>query len=158
MIIHRKGSLFDAPPQSVLVHACNARGVWGAGVAAQMKERFPTAFEAYAAQCRLGMLADPSGRSDEVGRYAIHNSDEYMVVSLITSDKWGSRVDPPESILLATRMALHRLMTIWGSLSGVQFHSPRFNSGLFKVPWTQTEAVLREVVDAYNVNWTVWTP
>jgi len=51
---HRTQNLFSniSPSQTtIIIHACNTQGVWGAGVALEMKKRFPDAFEAYRAYC-----------------------------------------------------------------------------------------------------------
>jgi O-acetyl-ADP-ribose deacetylase (regulator of RNase III) len=43
----RFGNLL-AVERGILVHGCNARGVMGAGIALQIKQHFPQAFEVYA--------------------------------------------------------------------------------------------------------------
>ena len=46
------GSIFDTlPPYSILVHQCNALGVMGAGLAAEVKKRWPAAYEKYHEAC-----------------------------------------------------------------------------------------------------------
>lgn len=38
-------NLFDVLHGSILVHACNAQGVMGRGIAKEMKEKFPKNYE-----------------------------------------------------------------------------------------------------------------
>ena len=40
-------NLFDAPWDALLIHACNTQGVWGSGIAAQLKKAYPDAFMQY---------------------------------------------------------------------------------------------------------------
>ena len=144
MIKYKKGSLFDAPPGVILVHACNAQGVWGSGIALQFKERFPYSFKNYNMNCTAGLSPVGSG-------YVI---DE-KVGCLITSENYGSEVDSPEEILLNTAIALTQLCD---TRQNTDFHSNKFNSGLFDVPWEMTEYILNKVLRLYpHVSWTVWS-
>lgn len=148
-IEYKKGSLFEAPPGSVLVHACNAQGVWGSGIAAEFKKRFPKSFEEYRRFCE-----SHSPRSDAVGQY--FESSE-GIVCLITSENYGDKVDPPGRILENTLKALAQLVREQGLRCNV--HSNKFNSGLFNVPWEFTEAAIRVSYDLSTYSpWTVWDP
>ena len=51
MIQYKKMSLFDAPENSIITHACNAQGVWGSGIAKEFKKRYSNAFEVYYEHC-----------------------------------------------------------------------------------------------------------
>ena len=48
MITYRRGNLL-ATPDNLIVHGCNAQGVMGSGVAKAIREKYPKAFEEYAA-------------------------------------------------------------------------------------------------------------
>ncbi|KAK4205807.1 hypothetical protein QBC40DRAFT_214856 [Triangularia verruculosa] len=52
ILAYQKGDLFDAPPNSVLIHACNTIGKWGGGIAATFKKYYPAAFEIYREHCQ----------------------------------------------------------------------------------------------------------
>lgn len=152
-INHRSGNLFDAPKRTVLVHACNTRGVWGSGVAAEFKRRYPEAFTWYHSICAQAEFeADLRGSAD-----ILDGPDyEHAVGVLYTSKSFGAQVDPPEMILQATAAALHTLLL---ERPKGDYHSPRFNSGLFRVPWVHTEALLESALALYpDATWTVWTP
>lgn len=154
-LIHRTGSLFEAPPGAALVHSCNGQGVWGAGVAVQMKARFPAAFEKY----RLRYASTPWARLRGVPQ--VSHCPPFWVASLPVSEQYGARRDPPGRIVEATRAALQGLLAPepWGVAARPrEFHSPRISAGLFGVPWEMTEAVIAELVRQHEVSWTVWTP
>ncbi|KAF5335626.1 hypothetical protein D9758_014801 [Tetrapyrgos nigripes] len=46
-IAHIKGDLFSAPPNTILVQACNTLGSWGAGITKAFKERYPSPTSVY---------------------------------------------------------------------------------------------------------------
>jgi ADP-ribose 1''-phosphate phosphatase len=148
MIQYKKGSLFDAPKGSLLVHSCNARGVWGSGIAAEFKRRFPKSFEEYQKYCSVsrGTTGVSFVTSENVG-------------CLFTSNSFGMEVDAPPTIIGNTMLALRDLFK--HNHLPQEVHSNKFNSGLFNVPWEYTEAVLRGTLGSFpevEVTWTVWDP
>lgn len=141
MIIYKKGDLFkEAPSNAMLLHACNCQGVWGSGIAKTMKEKFPEEFRLYQKYAHDMYQLMAEGEvivSDAVGTALITN----RVVSLFTSINYGSKVSSPENILIHTKNALEDLVKKTPCL---EFHLPKINSGLFKVPWEETEKILNE--------------
>jgi ADP-ribose 1''-phosphate phosphatase len=146
-IVNVKGSLFDAPKGSILVHACNARGVWGTGIAVEFKKRFPESFDFYHELCM------EEGNKLLGITILCPEENGYVVGCLISSDGYGKFKDSPEDILKNTRLALPCVLA-----ENRPIHSNMFNSGLFAVPWADTEKVLLETMDkvGYTDPWTVW--
>jgi ADP-ribose 1''-phosphate phosphatase len=97
------GDLFLAPPNSILVHACNTQGSWGAGIALAFKRNYPTQFEQYKAHCK------EHGR-DLVGTCLLIPGDVHDIACLFTSRAYGKRKDTPEEILAATQGAVQDLL------------------------------------------------
>jgi len=113
-IVVHVGDLFaNAPTGSVLVHACNTQGVWGSGIAATFKARFPKAYEVYHATCEengdslLGkaLLIDPQ----EDDTKANGGGEGYAIVCLFTSRKFGEHKDSKDLILQSTKTAVVQL-------------------------------------------------
>ncbi|KAI6799733.1 hypothetical protein KC363_g2617 [Hortaea werneckii] len=50
-VVESKGDIFAAPSNSLLIHACNCEGSWGAGIAKAFKTHCPSAYEVYHAHC-----------------------------------------------------------------------------------------------------------
>lgn len=147
-------SLFDAPEGSVLVHACNGQGVWGSGIAAEFKKRFPKAFEKYKGSCGIG-----SQFKVGTGKRLYKDVTETHIVGiLITSDNYGAKKDSVEQIKINTTLALDRFCdSFYGSSETI--YSNKFNSGLFAVPWEDTELILKTVLKHYsNLTWVVCDP
>lgn len=55
MIVFKKGSLFDSECQT-LVNTVNCKGVMGAGIALQFKDRYPDMFNEYKLACQRGTI------------------------------------------------------------------------------------------------------
>lgn len=162
-LIYKKESLFNAPLGSILVHACNAQGVWGSGIAVEFKKRFPTSFASYHNFC-VNSAKPPVGDTLIVGP-----EQGYYIGCLITSENFGVRKDPPDLILEQTTAAVQNLLRSLQSTpkpvpgSGLQFptlpipiYSNKFNSGFFGVPWEESEKVLKRLIGP--TDWTIMDP
>lgn len=147
MIKYINGSLFDAPKGSVLVHAVNGQGVWGSGIAVDFKRLFPESFRWYQYWCKDPM---PYMGRPNATIYLVENG--YRVGCLLTSIGYGDDKDPPAMILRRTKAAVSDIL----SLTDSPICSNKFNSGLFGVPWEDTEKVLESVIGERE--WTVYDP
>lgn len=142
MITYKKMSLFDAPKGALLMHACNAQGVWGSGIAKEFKVRYPAAFEWYRMCCDI---------EDMVGQACISG----YVGCLVTSENYGNKKDSPDKIIIQTILALQSLID---QTSEKTIYCNKFNSGLFAVPWERTEAVLEYFSERYGIEFVVCDP
>lgn len=158
MIEYRKGSLFEAPKGSYLVHACNTQGVWGSGIATEFKKRFPHAFAVYSRHCQ-------NNSNFVLGQFwAIWDAD-YYVTCLLVSSGYGRQVDSKEEIKKQTKIVLDKFLQ-WvtdpkqhlNAVPVTEVYSNKFNSGFFRVPWNETEAILMESLKPYNIKWIVYDP
>jgi ADP-ribose 1''-phosphate phosphatase len=147
---YRKGDLVkEMPVGGYLLHSCNARGIWGSGIAKQIKEKYPQSFKEYNTTC-LRYLKEGD---TPVGEYFITSEN---IICLFTSYDYGKKVDSPKQILLATESALSSLVL---SKKDIEIHSPKINSGLFGVPWEQTEQIIIDVLALFpnkGIRWIVW--
>lgn len=159
MLSYEKISLFEVPKDSMLVHGCNAQGVWGAGIAAKFKSRFPSAFESYNAYCK-DMMTDSPGKGAAGKALISFGENGYFVGCLVTSVNYGERKDPPSKIIAQTYLALDDFFNEYFRLgfTGKPIYSNKFNSGMFNVPWEETEKALRYFVELYDVDWVVCDP
>lgn len=154
-LIVKKGDLFTPHfKRRVIAHACNAKGVWGSGIAPEFKTRYPWAFDAYASHCKhygkevvgMGQLIldpnDTTNKADAVG-------------CLYTSYGYGQNKDNADTILANTALAVEDLLKRAHPHS-FEIHTPKINSGKFAVPWERTEAIINSVLSRYNHTWIVW--
>ncbi|KAL2175271.1 uncharacterized protein P884DRAFT_262422 [Thermothelomyces heterothallicus CBS 202.75] len=158
-ITDRVGDLFAAPPNSVLIHACNTVGSWGGGIALAFRSRYPDAFKVYRAHCarsipnRLvgtALLIRPPAATAGGAKGGFRGVGHY-IGCLFTSRGYGRSRDPPESILGTTGPAMRHLMRLIAEeeeRTGAQIGEVRMcriNSGLFAVPWERTRRVVEEL-------------
>lgn len=156
MITYKKMSLFDAPEGSILVHGCNAQGVWGSGIAAPFKAQYPRSWREYNEYCLKALEKD--NEYGAVGTTLITSQENKRFVGcLITSFSYGKDRDSRPDILGQTYLALDSLFRN-AALKGKPIYSNRFNSGMFQVHWDHTESVLKYFVKRYDVEWIVCDP
>lgn len=140
-IVTIKGSLFSAPKGSIIIHACNTKGVWGSGIAKAFAKMFPHARDIYAIACgKFG--------ASLLGTCLLIPDKDYVIGCLFTSKSYGQHVDSPDRILKATKLAVDDLIKQAGN---VPMHMCKINSGLFKVPWKDTKAILKETGKPFTV-------
>lgn len=137
-ITYIKGDMFELKPEGAyLAHACNCQGVWGSGVAVQFRKKYPSAYKAYVETC-LKYGDHKAGHADVFGR----------VVCLYTSKDYGQNKCSVNKILDNTRVALTMLTIKNPEIK--ELHMPKINSGLFAVPWQETEEILKEFEGRLN--------
>jgi ADP-ribose 1''-phosphate phosphatase len=159
-VSYLKQSLFDVPEREVIIHACNAQGVWGSGIAAEFKKRYPDSLKDYQDYCDSGEYVVGKGK---LSRFSIN--EKHWVGWIITSNKYGKDKDPKEVIKAQTALALHHLChALYTSHPRsynpeIVVYSNKFNSGLFGVPWEETETILKVVLSHFKrIKWVVCDP
>lgn len=143
-IIEQKGNLFDAPDGTILAHACNCMGTWGAGIALEFLRRYPRAAKVYKDTClrnknKLGtcVLIPPMEDS----------GPKHYIACLFTSFKYGRYKDSKDKILLNTRTSFRDLLEQINStgINSHQIRMPKINSKNFKVPWNETVKYIKDI-------------
>ena len=150
-LIYKKGSLFESDATH-LVHACNCQGAWGGvgGIAGEFKKLYPKAYKIYAEVCNL---TEPLGSSIVI-------ADHKRIVCLFTSQGYGNRKDSVGQIVESTKKALHDFFQKLQHKKETHFKiaSPKFNAGLFDVPWEITEDILARnlAMSKKQITWEIW--
>ncbi|KAJ9669507.1 ADP-ribose 1''-phosphate phosphatase [Coniosporium apollinis] len=151
-ITEEVGDIFDAPDNAVIIHACNCLGHWGAGIAAAFRERYPKALKFHEAHCNKF-----SNKRDLLGTAQLifpAESDStrrrHFVGCLFTSCFYGRKKDSPAVILENTGPAmvdlLRQIAEAKKSAKISEVRMCQINSGMFKVPWAKTKAVLEDII------------
>jgi ADP-ribose 1''-phosphate phosphatase len=143
------GDIFNAPDNTVIIHACNCIGSWGAGIAAAFKQRYPNAFKAYKKHC------DDNTPDSLVGTALLippmeTKGRKHYVGCLFTSRRYGRTRDKPDQILKETTPAMENLLeAMKGYADGEgkieEIRMCQINSGLFSVPWEKSKALIEEI-------------
>jgi O-acetyl-ADP-ribose deacetylase (regulator of RNase III) len=89
----------------ILVNAVNTRGVMGAGLARQFKQRYPSMFASYRDRCQLGLV--------QIGAIDVHvledeSSSRVIIANFPTKEHWRdpSKLQWIESGLVALRRVI----------------------------------------------------
>jgi len=135
-----KGDLLELAASGkfdVLVHGCNCQHTMGAGIAKQVKARFPSAFQAD--------LATPKGAT-KLGTISTATvslpNHTLVVVNGYTQVHWrgaGTKVDYQA---LRTVMSL-----VKAHFSGRRIGYPKIGAGLAGGDWALIEAIIKEELD-----------
>lgn len=157
MIKHIKKDLFTAPRGSILLHATNCKGVWGNGIAKTFAIKYPKAYREYEVQCR-------NSGTHLAGKALLIPTANYTIGCLFTSKKYGIFKDDASTIIKNTENALVDFVNQMNQRTLLKFevHLPKINSGLFAVPWKDTEKLIRDVDNAatkkgYEIIWNIYS-
>ena len=163
LITEKIGDLFDAPDNSILIHACNCRGHWGSGIAAAFRRRYPMAYKKHRLYCGSARNTDDLlGTAQLIAPCEKRGGKKHYVACLFTSCRFGLAKDSPSDILAATEPAMKDLMAQISKLGpqGMPVSEVRMchiNSGLFNVPWKETKELIEGIqLDGQNVHAVAW--
>lgn len=139
-VVMVRGDIFAAPANSVLIHACNCRGSWGAGIALAFKRLYPAAYGVYHTHCTN--VSNPSSLLGTTLLIPPQPTDPngHWIACLFTSVYYGQRVDTPENILENTASSFEHLLNLVankeaGRRTVGEMHACKINSGRFGVEW-----------------------
>jgi ADP-ribose 1''-phosphate phosphatase len=162
-LTYHTGDIFDAPPQTLLIHACNTQGVWGSGIAKAFKDDYPNAYTIYRDFCTKEHLLKscpvPTGTALLIP--PVDDGTQHWIGCLFTSAKYGKGKDKADVIVEDTKPAmemLFELVKMAGWIEAVRMC--RINSGKFGVAWERTESVLEGIVvrEGWAESVEVWDP
>jgi ADP-ribose 1''-phosphate phosphatase len=171
-ITHHTGDIFaSAPPGTLLIHACNTRGVWGAGIAKAFKTSYPAAHAVHKDYCTKTPFTKtnpvPTGTAQLIAPQD-QDGQGHWIGCLFTSAGYGKKKDSEENILRSTSRAVEELLeqvkNVEGEIGEIgeigEVRMCRINSGKFGVEWERTEEVLSGVVvrEGWRGEVGVWVP
>jgi O-acetyl-ADP-ribose deacetylase (regulator of RNase III) len=147
MIKHVVGDLVrDAEQYEVIMHGCNCFCVMGAGIAPQIKAKFP---EAYAADC-----ATTAGDENKMGTITHTTNGKPIVVNMYTQyDTKGRRSGQMDFDYDAFRKALKEVRA---KFSGKMMAMPKIGAGLAGGDWEIIERILEDEMRGEYVTVVTW--
>lgn len=159
MLTYTKGDLFaiaenikkSSSSPFYLAHACNCQGAWGAGIAHTFKLKYYKDYLEYNDACTEAI----KWGDNLCGGVLLTSSN---IICLMTAAWYGKRTDSPKDIINNTKKAFKSLDAMLPKNAVV--YSPKFNSGLFRVPWHESEKILKDFLTLRpDIHWTVveWT-
>lgn len=156
MITYRTGDLLQTPDR-VIVHGCNCQGVMGAGVALQIRERYPEAYNSYMKAWgyahEKGMLHGTPYNITLLGTIAWYEGSK-LVGNMFTQEfahghfTRNVSYDAVDLCMMALRGDLEHF-------GETNVSMPRIGAGLGGGSWAVIEAIILHRLPDFNV--TVWS-
>lgn len=150
MIHVKNGSLFQA--QGMMIHGVNCMGVMGAGVAKEVKARWPESFREYRSMCyRVPYWSENLGKI-----LPTKLLDERILIHAFTQIGYGKDNFASYDAIEECFKAVVSMMEVTKpGLNEINF--PMIGCGLGKRTWRVVESIIETVVpDVYTKN--LWIP
>ena len=143
MIIERHGDIWDTPAD-VVGHGVNLRGVMGAGLAAQVREKFPDVFEQYRKACSEGSLK-PGGVQ------IVYRPGGLNIANIASQVEPGpnARYDLLVSGICNTMIRCYH--------SGLSLALPQIGCGIGGLEWEVVREIICGLAEFYRVDTELWT-
>jgi O-acetyl-ADP-ribose deacetylase (regulator of RNase III) len=148
----RFGNVLDVK-EGIIIHGCNARGVMGGGVAAEVKARWPGAFSAYYAKCKAN-IAEPSTILGEIIWYQA--GPQLWIANAITQANFGR--DPSVRYVRydAVQQSFRKVAEEAFNLK-LSVHYPMIGAGLGNGDWSLIHEIINNEFIAYpSVHHSLW--
>lgn len=138
MITFMGGDIFaPAAPVQAIAHGCNCRGVMGAGVALQMRSRYPQMYDFYRRKCKS---IDPYRPGDVLLWKTPANSGLPWVFNLMTQLDYGVH----KATLPAVEICLAKMHSIADRVGVTSIAMPRIGAGLGGLPWQKVRSCVQK--------------
>lgn len=148
-MITKKGNILTSVKEGFIIHGCNAQGVMGSGIAVQIKNQYPEAFQKYRdIYLERGLILG------EI--IPVKVTDKLCIINAITQKYYGS--DP--TVLYANYRAIQDAFTktnrfIQESNLPKQLNFPKIGAGRANGKWS----LIKEIIDfqiSNSINKTLW--
>lgn len=156
MIEYRKGDLL-AVTEGVIAHGVNCRGVMGAGVAAGIKEKYPTAYSSYKKSCDEAL--NTTGLQILLGKVqlvspckdGICNQPLLVIANCFTQISYGTEKRQVDYEAVAKCFAtLNKRIP---SLYEATLHIPKIGAGLAGGDWNVIEDIINSEYKSDIICW-----
>ncbi|KAF2029642.1 hypothetical protein EK21DRAFT_112683 [Setomelanomma holmii] len=167
LLTYHKGDMFEgAPTHSLLIHACNTQGHWGAGIAKAFKAQYSKAYIAHNKFCaKEHSKANPVPTGTSQLLAPVDEDPKHWIGCLFTSAKYGKAKEKPVAILQNTVTSMKMLLELVNMADEeedrvTEIRMCKINSGMFGVPWEKTEEALQSIVlqEGWRTTIEVWEP
>lgn len=149
-VVHFEGNIFDSEAP-VIGHGVNTQGLMDSGIAAQVKESFPSVFEAYSQVCEFGGLV---GGTALVLQASEEESDTPLWIANI-----ASQVEPGENAeLKLLEDGLYDTVEQMRDMGLFHLALPKIGAGIGGLDWdTVLDAIESEAEVNPDFTIEVWT-
>lgn len=147
-MIEKNGDVFTTEA-TFIAHGCNVDGVMGAGVAATVRSRYPSIYEAYKYVCDTGRF--------KVGDcYALMASDGKVILNLATQDRPGPHARY-EWVAEALMEAASEAEGMMPEQDSILIAMPEIGCGIGGLDWEQVQILVESTESSFDaVEFEVW--
>lgn len=162
-IVYTNDNIFKSLPHSIILHACNCKGSWGAGIAREIARLYPNHYAEYREFCKNVDAIEALGGCLFINESVDNKTDRsHYIGCLFTNVDYGSKHPTKEqidSIINATNQSFQSLLSQIdeGRKNGMrigEIHMPKINAGYFGVPWELTERCINKIIE--NTDWIIY--
>ena len=151
MIKTIKGNVLDAPI-TYICHQVNCKGVMGAGLAKQIKDKWPQVYYDYRTECIYNPVEELMG-----GILISRLNDNVKIVHMFAQNEYG--INKRQTDYEAFESCLNKIAT---SISNKDYTTIRFpygiGCGLAGGDWSIIQNLIQKVLGEYNVEFYLFDP
>lgn len=136
MVEFKKGNIFNSKSQT-LVNPVNCKGVMGAGLALEMKKRYPAMFSTYKRICDKNMLIP--------GKLQLWKGNKW-ILNFPTKDYWK---DP--SKIEYIEKGLDKFLETYKEKEITSIAFPKIGSGLGGLDWALVKSIMIKKLNNLNI-------
>ena len=144
MIIYVKGNLLKSDCD-VIAHGCNCFCTMGSGIARQIRQKYPGAYQAD--------LETINGDLKKLGAFSLFKSEDFDIYNLYTQYKYGS--DKVHLVYAALELSLitmkYHLQWEYENYSELKIGFPKIGCGLAGGDWEKVSKIIENVFSDIDV-------
>jgi O-acetyl-ADP-ribose deacetylase (regulator of RNase III) len=135
-----------------IVHGCNTEGVMGAGIAKQIKEKYPEAFEIY-----VDHLAQFKNKNDALGTICTYEVNKHLIiVNAITQLRYG-RTNIRYVNYCAVQACFEQVCVISKDKKHNRINYPQIGAGLGGGDWSILSDIISTEISYHpHLDHTLW--
>jgi O-acetyl-ADP-ribose deacetylase (regulator of RNase III) len=133
MIIYKEGSVLSVT-KGIIVHGCNTEGVMGAGVALQVKVKYPEAFKVY----KSYISNFKKGEKDPIGTVNYHHQTPNLLIANAITQNLGEQAS-----LKAIEECFTEIIS-YAKRAQREIHTVKIGCGFGKLEWNKVATMLEK--------------
>lgn len=128
-----------------IIHGCNAQGKMGAGVALEVRKKWPEVFRAYSQVCKLRNAEEIVGTC-----ISTPTNDGHVIGNLITQKYYGRGVFARPSWIQSS------IVEFITQFRPEVIASPKIGCGLGGLLWADVSPIYKQIEEEYNVEFFIY--
>lgn len=140
MLYVHEGNLLDNVHSGVIVHGCNSKGVMGSGFAKQVRDKYPKAFDDYAARKQHYGLK----MGEVISTVTTDVNNKYLVIcNAITQKEFGTDKNVVYVNYESIASAFKQVYKIARDYGLADIHFPKIGAGLANGDWDKILEIIK---------------